>query len=154
MIVKEPRIPRPWTRLTDIANRDLAFPLRLQEIAVRLELFHVDELGVVADRAVGRRADIVEYILSVWVGILMLLQIPLRRVGDFRQDQRRLDWIERLGDVKLLVIGIRPGAGNIGDEFFRAPFRQQTRSELVSSSRDRDNFDLRKFFLEVRKIAS
>ena len=81
----------------------------------------------------------------------MLLQIPLRRVGDFRQDQRRLDWIERLGDVKLLVIGIRPGAGNIGDKFFRAPFRQQTRSELVSASGDRDNFDLGKFLLEVRE---
>ena len=61
------------------------------------------------------------------------------------------DRIERLGRVKLLIIGVGAGAGNIGDKLFRAPFRQQPRPQLITPPGNGGHFDLRKFLLEVRQ---
>jgi hypothetical protein len=62
----------------------------------------------------------------------MLLQIPLRLVRHFGQNQRRFDRIERFGEVELLIVGIGSRARNVGEEFFRAPFGEQPRPELIA----------------------
>jgi hypothetical protein len=63
----------------------------------------------------------------------MFLEIPLRWVGHLGKDQRRLDRVERFGEMKLLVVRIGPRAGNVGDELFGAPLGEQPRPKLIAA---------------------
>jgi hypothetical protein len=53
--------------------------------------------------------------------------------------------------MELLIVGIGARARNVGDKFFRAPLGEQPRPKLIAAASDGDNFDLRKFLLEVRE---
>src|SRR5262249_18944831 len=64
MIIEEPCVAGARSGFANIARLDLALPLRIQQIPVRLKLLNVDELRVVIDRSIGCRTDIVEYVLA------------------------------------------------------------------------------------------
>src|SRR5215510_12156029 len=57
IIVKEPCVASARPSFADIACLDLALPLTVQQIPVRLKLLNLDELRVVIDGTVGRRTD-------------------------------------------------------------------------------------------------
>src|SRR5262249_43943532 len=108
MIIEEPCVAGARSGFANIARLDLALPLRIQQIPVRLKLLNVDELRVVIDRSIGCRTDIVEYVLAFRIGVLVLFEIPLGLIGDLGKNQRRFDRIEGFGLIELLIVGIRP----------------------------------------------
>ena len=83
------------------------------------------------------------------VGVAVPSFVPFTLVEDLRQDQRRLDRIERLAFVKNFVIRIRAAAEKIGDHFAGANFSDDPRSQGVAGAVDRDQFDLGKLFAEL-----
>src|SRR5205807_2510880 len=91
VIVEEPRVAGARSGFADVASLDLALPLRVQQIPIGSKLFYIDELRVVVDGPVSRRADIVKYVLAFRIGILVLFKIPLCLIGNLGQDQRRSD---------------------------------------------------------------
>src|SRR5262249_5736559 len=73
MVIEEPCVAGAWPGFADIAHLDLTLPFRIQQIPIRFEFLDVDEFRVVVDGSVGRRADIVEYVLAFWIRILVCL---------------------------------------------------------------------------------
>src|SRR5438445_13647485 len=71
MVIKESGIAGAGPCLADIPRLDLPLPLRIDQIPVRLEFLYVDEFGVVVNGAVGCRTDVVEYVLSLGVRVLV-----------------------------------------------------------------------------------
>jgi len=149
VVVKETSVARAGSGLADIADGNFPPPFRIEQIPIGLKLLHVDQFGVVVNRTVGRRADVVENKLSFRIGVLVPLQIPFRLIRNLRKEQRRLDRIERFGDMELLIVGIGSRTRNVGEKFLRAPFGEQPRPELIAAAGYRDNFDLRQFLLKV-----
>src|SRR5439155_9619093 len=73
MVVKESGIAGAGPCLADIPRLDLALPLGVQQVPVRFELLYVDEFAVVVNGTVGCRTDVVEYVLSLGVRVLVPL---------------------------------------------------------------------------------
>ena len=90
MIIEKPRVAGARPGFADIARFDLAFPLWVQQVPVRMKFLFIDGFAVVIDRTVSRRADVVENILRFRIGILMRLQIPFGLIADLRQNKAGL----------------------------------------------------------------
>src|SRR5262245_26964779 len=73
MIIEEPCVACARPGFADISHLDLAFPFRVQQIPIRFKFLNIDEFRVVVDSSVGRRADIVEYVLAFWIRVLVCL---------------------------------------------------------------------------------
>src|SRR5947208_6269968 len=81
MVVKETGIAGAGPCLADVPRLDLALPLRVQQIPIRFKFLYVDEFGVVIDGAVGCRTDVVEYVLSLGVLVLVSFSIAFCLCG-------------------------------------------------------------------------
>jgi len=71
MVIEEAGVSSAGPRVADVPRLDLALPLRIEEIPIRFELLYVGEFGVVINSAVGCRTDVVEYVLSLGVRVLV-----------------------------------------------------------------------------------
>src|SRR5437773_212972 len=151
MVIKESGIAGAGPCLADVPRLDLALPLRIEEIPIRLKFLYVDEFGVVVNGAVGCRPDVIEYVLAFRVGVLVLFLIPLRLIRHLGQYQRGLYWVERLGRIKLLIIRIRPRAHHVGDILLRASLGKQSLPKLVAPSCNRYELDVGKLFFKIRQ---
>src|SRR5438876_5520320 len=125
MIIKKAGIAGAWSSFANVPRFDFSLPLGIQQIPIGLEILYVDELGIIVDRAVSRRTDIVENVLAFRVRVLVLLEIPFSLVSDLGQYQRRLDRVERFSLIELLIVWIRPRAHYVGNIFFCASFGEQ-----------------------------
>src|ERR1043166_5386837 len=100
-VIEQPDRAAAGAWRADVAHLHPAFPFGIQKIAERGNFLRVDELRVVVDLPELGRADVAEEIALLRIGIAMRLAPPFRLVQNFRQQQRRLDWIEQLRLIEV-----------------------------------------------------
>ena len=81
---------RAQAGIARIEGDDLTFPLGMDHVGVGFELFGIDQIGIVGQLGVARRADEGEDIFPLRIGVAMLLAVPFRKIGDFGENQQRL----------------------------------------------------------------
>jgi hypothetical protein len=153
MIKDKPRSLRNRAWEPGILGDDLAFPLRVEKIPIRADLVRPYQVGVVSDVGLARSLK-EENMLSFRIDVVMFSLEPFGDVGNLRQHERRLDWIQSFCGMKNRKRSIGTSDFDIGEIFSCPALGQHFNSRLRAGRHSQIGcFDFWKRFVKILKIS-